>query len=276
MVKRVRKSNFVRLFDKTPAEVVCPHFYELILSNRCPYNCLYCYLKLTFRGNKDPVLFTNEWHQVEKELNKYISGVFSTGELADSLAIIPPLLGSAINYFRNQEDKYLLMTTKSTNIDLLLNEEPSKQIIISFSVNTVDAWKNYELKTPHPYDRIYSAMRLKKAGWKIRIRIDPIIAEDDIGKYEELIKRINDLEPDLITIGSLRQYPGLYRFEKRVPGKGLSRSSDGRLRYPIIKRAEIYSAIANWLNKEPALCKETKPLWKLLGWRFKGCNCTVA
>ena len=168
-----------------------------------------------------------------------------------------------------------MLTTKSTNVDFLLNNKPNSQIIVSFSVNAVDAWKNFELKTPHPYDRLQAAMKLKEAGWKVRIRIDPIIEEIGIRKYEELIKRVNDLEPDLITIGSLRQYPGLYRFEKRVPGKGLTRSSDGRLRYPLNKRAKIYSLIADWLTEEPALCKETVDLWQLLGWKFKECNCTV-
>lgn len=275
MVHRIRKSKFVKLFDKTPKEVICPHFYELILSNGCPYNCLYCYLKLTFRGNKYPVLYTNHWDQVEKELNKHNEGVFSTGELSDSLAVIPPLLIDAINYFKKQSNKYLLLVTKSTNIDLLLKIKPSPQILVSFSVNSVKAWKNYELQTPNPFYRIEAAQKLKDAGWRVRIRIDPIIEDVGILSYKEIVKGIRDLDPDIITIGSLRQYPGLYRFEKQAPRQGLKRSSDGRMRYPLDVRIKIYTTIANWLGKKPALCKETRELWKLIGWKFKGCNCTV-
>ena len=84
IIKRERKSEFVKLFDKTPPDVVCPHFYELILSNGCPFDCSYCYLKLTFRGKTNPNLFTNKWEVVEKELEKINQGVFSTGELASS------------------------------------------------------------------------------------------------------------------------------------------------------------------------------------------------
>ena len=94
VVKRERKSKFVKLFDKTPPAVFCPHFYELILSNGCPYNCVYCYLKLTFRGKTEPNIFTNDWDGVKRELDRIAGGVFSTGELADSLAIIPPLLNN--------------------------------------------------------------------------------------------------------------------------------------------------------------------------------------
>ncbi|MDP2857911.1 MAG: hypothetical protein Q8P50_08040 [Bacillota bacterium] len=91
---RERKSDFVKLFDKTPAGVICPHFYELVLSNGCPYDCAYCYLRLTFRGHKSPVLFTNSWDRVRAEIEAIDQGVFSTGELADSLAVEPPLLQS--------------------------------------------------------------------------------------------------------------------------------------------------------------------------------------
>jgi len=275
MIKRTRKSNFVRLFSKTPPGVVCPHFYELILSNGCPFNCLYCYLKLTFRGNKSPVLFTNSWDQVEKELEKIPCGVFATGELADSLAIEPPLLLPAIEYFRRQYNKYLLLTTKSINIDMLTKIDPTPQVFVSFSINSIVAWENYELTTPNPFKRLDAALKLKKQGWKIRIRLDPIIEHIGINCYKEIIERIIDLSPDRVTLGTLRQYPGVHRFEKNAPRIGLKRAPDGRMRYALEVRAKIYSIIAEWLGFEPALCKETNELWDYLGWDDKGCNCTI-
>jgi len=100
ITRRERKSKFVRLFDKTPVEVKCPHFYELVLSNGCPYNCSYCYLKLTFRGKTNPTVFENGWDKVKAEIEDIPEGVFSTGELADSLAITPPLLSKELDFFR--------------------------------------------------------------------------------------------------------------------------------------------------------------------------------
>jgi spore photoproduct lyase len=275
LIKRIRKSNFVRLFTKTPPGVVCPHFYELILSNGCPFNCLYCYLKLTFRGNKSPVLFTNSWQEVEKELEKVSSGVFSTGELADSLAIEPPLLKPAIEYFRLQKHKYLLLTTKSNNINILSQMEPTSQLFISFSINSMEAWEKYESLTPNPFERIDAAIKLKKLGWQIRIRLDPIIWNFGINNYKKIIDKILELSPNKLTIGTLRQYPGLYRFEKEAPKIGLKKSFDGRMRYPLETRAEIYSIMSKWLGFEPGLCKETTDLWKILGWKNSGCNCTI-
>ncbi|MGA2151728.1 MAG: hypothetical protein ABSG48_06180, partial [Geobacteraceae bacterium] len=45
VVARPRKSGFIRRFDGT-AGLVCNKFYQLILSNGCPFNCQYCYLRL--------------------------------------------------------------------------------------------------------------------------------------------------------------------------------------------------------------------------------------
>jgi spore photoproduct lyase len=212
MIKRVRKSKFVRLFDKTPKEVVCPHFYELILSNGCPYDCTYCYLKLTFRGNSRPTLFTNKWKQVQQELENIPQGVFSTGELADSLAVTPPLLEPALQYFRSQKSRYLLLLTKSTNIKILRNNSATKGVIASFSVNSTPAAKNYEIGAPDPLHRIEAAQELNRLGWRVRIRIDPIIVEAGIDSYKTICQKIAELKAEVVTIGTLRQYPGLFRF----------------------------------------------------------------
>ena len=144
-IRRQRKSKFVRLFDKTPAGVVCPHFYELVLSNGCPYDCSYCYLRLTFRGRTEPVLFENGWDSVRSEIDEVPGGVFSTGELADSLAVIPPLLPKALDYFTIQENKFLLMVTKSINTGMLCERKPSMNLILSFSVNSIPASTQFEI-----------------------------------------------------------------------------------------------------------------------------------
>lgn len=271
---RERKSKFVKLFDKTPESVFCPHFYELILSNGCPYDCSYCYLKLTFRGRTNPTLFNNDWAEVQAELDKVDHGVFSTGELADSLAITPPLLEKALDYFEQQKDKYILLLTKSANIDILRHREPSPQIIVSFSVNSIPAARDYEKGSPDPMKRLDVARELKELGWRVRIRIDPIILESGLEHYEPICKVIAELSPDVVTIGTLRQFPGLHRFAKEAPRDGLKKAPDGRMRYPTQKRIDVYKQIADWLGFQPALCKEATEMWEALGWEFKDCNCT--
>jgi spore photoproduct lyase len=275
VTKRLRKSKFVRLFDKTPKDVVCPHFYELILSNGCPYNCSYCYLKLTFRGKSNPTLFLNDWTKVESELNQFQGGIFSTGELADSLAIIPPLLPHCLNYFESQKDQHLLLVTKSINIGILLGKPPSSKIITSFSINAANVAKKHERGAPDPAERLEAAHELRQKGWRVRIRLDPLILEEGLDNYKDICYRISRLHPEMVTVGSLRQYPGLFNYAPTAPRQGLVRSLDGRMRYQPDIRIKAYNQIADWLGSQPALCKETKSLWHSLGWKFYGCNCSL-
>lgn len=275
VIERERKSEFVRLFEKTPVAVRCPHFYELILSNGCPYDCAYCYLKLTFRGKTSPTLFANQWNKVQKELDRFPGGVFSTGELADSLAITPPLLDKALSYFAGQRDKYLLLVTKSVNVDILRKMIPSEQIVLSFSVNSANAAKIYEIDAPQPMLRLKTAEEMITKGWRVRIRLDPIILESRLDDYERLCEKIAEIKPERVTVGTLRQFPTLKNFAKQAPCAGLKKSKDGRMRYSVEDRILIYKKIEGWLGFQPALCKETNDVWEMLGWEFPGCNCTV-
>ena len=274
ITRRERKSKFVRLFDKTPPGVCCPHFYELILSNGCPYDCSYCYLKLTFRGNTQPTLFVNNWGKVKAEVKAIPQGVFSTGELADSLAVISPLLPKALDYFSGLEDKFLLLVTKSVNVDVFRQKKPSNQIILSFSVNSLPAANDFEKEAPSPIERLETAAEMIRLGWRVRIRLDPVILESGISHYEPICKKIANIRPERVTVGTLRQYPGLFRFAPSAPRAGLSRAKDGRMRYPIGQRVGAYEKIASWLGFQPSLCKETREVWGKLGWEFYGCNCT--
>lgn len=272
---RERKAEFVRLFDKTPPGVVCPHFHELVLSNGCPFECDYCYLKLTFRGKKSPVLFTNEWSQVRKQLDASHDGVFSTGELADSLAVIPPLLDDALDYFGSAQGKYLLLVTKSVNTGALLKRKPSPQVIVSFSINSPIAAETFEHGVPSPAARLKAAKELVDAGWRVRIRLDPIIGQVDLQDYEGVCRQVGQSGFERVTVGTLRQYPGLHNYAKAAPRQGLKKAPDGRMRYTIEDRVAIYRQVAEWLGFQPALCKETEEIWERLGWVFKGCNCTA-
>ncbi len=273
VVARPRKSGFIRPFDGT-AGLVCNKFYRLILSNGCPFNCQYCYLRRILGGHHGPSVFTNPWPEVERQLEKIPRGVFSTGDLADSLAITPPLLGPALEYFRRQTHKFLFLTTKSKNIKLLLGIRPTPQVWISFSVNAVKTWGLFERNTPHPEERLAAAWRLKEAGWRVKIRIDPIIPEVGIGHYREVARKVSTLAPERVTVGVLKHFPRLPPGQRAAPRRQLAESPNGIKRYPAHLKARIFNSLAEWLGFQPAICRETPGLWEELGWQANGCNCT--
>jgi spore photoproduct lyase len=272
-VARPRKSGFIKRFEGTGG-LVCNQFYQLILANGCPFNCQYCYLRLTLGGNKGPVVFTNPWPEVARQLAKIPFGVFSTGELADSLAVTPPLLQPALEYFRRQTAKFLFLTTKSTNIQLLLGMRPTSQVWISFSVNAVKAWELFEKNTPHPRERLAAAWRLKEAGWRVRVRIDPIIPEVGLHQYRGIADRVRALAPERVTVGVLKYFPRLPRGQWEGPWRQLAASPNGVKRYPSRLKARIFTSLAEWLGFQPGICRETPGLWEELGWQVNGCNCT--
>ncbi|MFI5330567.1 MAG: radical SAM protein [Desulfobaccales bacterium] len=274
VIARPRKSGFIRPFDGTATGLVCNQFYRLILSNGCPYNCHYCYLRLTLGGNKGPVVFTNPWPEVERQLAKIPNGVFSTGELADSLAVTPPLLKPAIEYFRRQPEKFLFLTTKSTNIKLLLEMKPTSQVWISFSVNAGKTWELFEQNTPPPDERLAAARRLKEAGWRVRVRIDPIIPEVGIEPYREIARQVRALAPERVTLGVLKHFPRLSSCRHEGPWSQLAESPNGIRRYSTPVKVQVFKALADWLGWQPAICRETPGLWEALGWENNGCNCT--
>ena len=274
VLARPRKSGFIRPFDGT-AGLVCNKFYWLILSNGCPFNCQYCYLRLILGGRHGPAVFTNPWPEVERQLEIIPRGVFSTGDLADSLAVTPPLLKPAIEYFRRQTHKFLFLTTKSANIKMLLGMRPTPQVWISFSVNAVKSWELFERKTPHPEERLAAAWRLKEAGWRVRIRIDPVIPEVAISHYREVAQKVSGLAPERVTVGVLKHFPRLPRCRREGPRKQLAESHNGIKRYPSHLKARIFNSLAEWLGFQPAVCRETPGLWEELGWKSNGCNCTT-
>ncbi|WP_172839081.1 hypothetical protein [Thermanaeromonas toyohensis] len=104
---------------------------------------------------------------------------------------------------------------------------------------------------PSPFSRLGAAARLLELGWRVRIRLDPVIVEGGIEgmeAYRDICKQIKGLGPERVTVGTLRQYPGLYRFAPDAPRSGLGKAPDGRMRYPVAVRVKVYRMLADWFG----------------------------
>ena len=292
---RQRKSHFIRLFDKTPPGIVCPHFYLLAHANGCPYKCSYCYLQLTFRHHQTPVIFSNQDEMIQ-EVEKFIANqkspsVLNTGELSDSLVWDDKekLADILVPMFAKQNRHKVLFLTKSTNIDNLLKIQNHRNSIVSFSINAPEVSNKYELGCPSPEKRIIAAGKCQKAGYEVRLRLDPLIHVPNFGKKYipliQLLKENLDLSKIRMTIGSLRYFNGLPYFteDKRerdifeLPMK--KDGPDNRYRAPLTTRVAMYQWMIDQLPevKEFALCKETEEAWKKLGLDRENvrCNCVL-
>ncbi len=178
-----------------------------------------------------------------------------------------------------------MFLTKSIWINNLLKLKVNGSPIISFSLNASHVSKRWEKRAPAIRKRIEAARQLWEVGYKVRIRIDPMVPiRNWKNHYRNLVDRVfSNFEPERITIGSLR---GLQSTINNVTDKSwvkyLSENSNWGKRIDFNTRFVMYFDIISYLKenfefKNIALCKETIGMWNRLEMNYKRmkCNCTL-
>ena len=294
----------IRLFDKTPPGVVCPHFWILNWARGCPYSCSYCYLALTHRMRGVTPHFYS-WQRIEKAIDKFIGeheepALLNAGELADSL-MNPKLMEKICDKFEQQSTHKVLLLSKGCKFPLdsygaldptegtainFLRRKKYKQTIVSFSVNAHEFADIYEKGAPNIHNRLHGAYLLQP-WYEVRLRIDPIIPLRPLNAvgyswktaYRDHIKfilKIMFVDPARITLGTPRWFPALAYWLKRAGrtdnffdnfSKNKELCCDRR--YRLKNRVEVYAYLIRTLRKYGykgpiALCKETVDVWNKL------------
>jgi spore photoproduct lyase len=301
-----RASGFIRQFAG-PGEgsgIVCFKFWQLVPAGGCPYRCAYCFLQTVpwFRFHPDQLyglVYTNV-DDMLAELDRWLADLtpkmMIVGELQDGLVFDPaykkvtgkPLTHWIIPRFAGQRRHRLIFLTKSTQIQHALELPPSRQVVFSWSVNAERVSTQWEHGTPTASERFAAAQTMKKAGWPIRFRLDPMVPFPGWRKgYEEAVRRINKLEPEMVTLGALRATSAKslrtaakrngrddsifdYLTEERDP-------SGFKYRLPFETQIELFKYVLQRLTAKvtPALCKEDQVLWQALNLQFRGCHCLI-
>ena len=306
MLTKERGSNFIRQFGGPgeDSQIVCFKFWQLVVAGGCPYRCAYCFLQTVpwFRFHPDELyglVYTNVDDMVA-EITKWLADpspkMMIAGELQDGLVFDAaykkmtgtPLTHRIVPLFAAQKKHRLIFLTKSIQIQYALELSPSPQVVFSWSVNAEEIGKRWEHGAPIPSERFSAAEKMKKAGWPIRFRLDPMIPYPDWKRgYSEAIKRINVLSPEMVTLGALRatSYHGL-RNAAKANGRDASifdylteekDPSGFKYRIPFGTQVEMFRFAIERLKTgiSPALCKEDAALWKALGMKFNGCHCLL-
>lgn len=294
ITKRERKSGFVELFRTTPAKTVCPNFYVLRHANGCRFqpSCSYCYLKSSFWYLDHPHIFTNK-EDLFREVRAWVarddleSYVLNSGNLSDSLAfeIDRPITPDLVRLFREEAEEKgrphcLLVVTKAglEPCKPLMTQAPSRNVIVSFSFNSAEAAAELESGAAPMEERFEAARKLKSLGWRLRIRLDPIVRGFD---YTAIAGQIRDLNPELVTLGTLRAERGLRRFLPQHLLVELEQNPDprGLDRYPQSARVALYRQAAELIGPDIqlGLCEETREVWAAVfgGWDNSRCNCSL-
>jgi len=295
-------SSFIRYFNgQLGPTVLCQPYYKLVpISNGCPYYCTYCYLAFVYRKFAPFIKININYDTMFKQIRKVSAFSedkisFNMGEMLDSLALdhITNLTTMLVPFFSGFSSSFLMLLTKSNNIDNLLAVEPNGQTVVSWSLNSQQVIKTYEIGTASLDERINAAKLCQNHGYRIRFRIDPgILSENWQTGYSNLIRKaLTVTQPENITLGMLRLLPGHFHLAKEAYGSrarklcahiSVKGASDDKLRYPPKQRLQFYSFLIDTIrsydkNVSISLCRETPDIWNSFKDRceFKKCNCVI-
>ncbi len=268
------KGQFFKRCPGSGPGLACCNYFVLNWGQQCDFNCSYCYLQ-SFLNSPVTTLYTNIDRALDElksmsETMKNHSLRVGTGEVVDSLSLDPLTLFShqLIEFFKNFPKWTLEFKTKSALVDQLLECEPSKNVIVSWSLNPENIVSSEEHGTASLAERLKAARKCLDHGYAVAFHIDPVIYHPEWQmSYGTLVDAIcESFKPEEIpymSVGGLRYQPeqrhlmrerfGLSSLALRhemFPGK------DGKLRYDQELRQEMF----NWIISR---FKAHSPQWKL-------------
>lgn len=281
---------YIEILRTTPVRTVCPNFYLLDHARGCNFNCSYCFLRDEEYNRKERKIF-DEKERLLREVAEWVARddveafVANAGNMTDALGYEEerPMWGDLIELMREKAEAKgrphcLLVVTKAglRHCQAFLEHKPCRNVIVSFSINAPEAALAHEAGAAHPRERLEAAAALQKLGWRVRIRIDPMILGFD---YSWVVEEIRAIAPERVTLGTLRADPtlltevaGVAIFQELEPPEPGSIA-----RYPLATRLSMYRPVVERLRDVSSLglCEETEDVWRALGLDCdnKTCNC---
>ena len=276
---------FKRCPGSTQKKVLnCCNYHVLNLGSQCPMNCSYCYLQ-SYLNSPVSKIYTNI-DQALGELremadsNSHLPFRVGTGEIIDSLALDELTLYSRklIEFF-NQYPKWTLeFKTKSNRVDQFLDLGPSKNTVVSWSLNADFVIQKEEHGTASLQQRLEAAKKCVTAGFSVAFHLDPLIYHTDWQKnYSDLVAHITkDFSPEhvnVISLGTLRFQPEQRHMMKKrfglnslVTQAEMFPSEGAKLRYDASLRNEMFKFVYNQFKSHSEtwrifLCMETPETW---------------
>ena len=162
----------------------------------CLYDCRYCFLQGMYRSANYVVFVNYEdfFTQIaETTAESADNSWFFSGYDCDSIAMEPVtgFMHEALNHFESLPTAQLEIRTKSTQIRSLLNRNAIPNCIVAFSFSPENISKTLEHGVPTLEKRISAMQKLQNKGWKIGLRLDPIVYSPSLQRdYENLLQKI--------------------------------------------------------------------------------------
>lgn len=181
----------------------------------CIYDCRYCFLQGMYQS-AHYVLFVNYEDFADAivrcanaQRNKEI--YYFSGYDCDSLALdhITDFVSYFMPVFAQLENTWVELRTKSVQIRSLTEQRPLPRVVVAFSLSPAAVVHSVEHKTPSIERRIEAMSQLASLGWKLGLRVDPILYFDDYQTaYRELFEQVFSNIPieqiHSVSLGTMR------------------------------------------------------------------------
>lgn len=235
--------------------------YAMTNMFNCMYDCDYCYLAGYFSSG-DIVVFVN-YDDMAMEIEKIGKNkrnvIIYAGDFSDSL-LFDNLTGFTdyfYEFLRENENISMEIRTKRGNINNLLKKEPIDNLIIAVSISPEEIIKRYEGGTMGLKGRIDILKDASFHGYKIGIRMDPIIDFSNADLYvEALVEVLESVKREnihSIGIGTLRMTKDLYKtiLRRRKRNKIINKLKfiSGMYRYNLEMRENYYDKLEEIIRK---------------------------
>jgi len=271
-----RAGGFVKEFPAGPG-ITRSGWHYFIPAIGCPADCRYCFLE-TYHPVHVPVVFDGldrMLAEVEAKARENGGGYFYGGELCDNLMLEPfsEVVAPLVELFRGLPNATLELRTKSAQVAHLVAAGASPNVVVSWTFTPDDVAMEFEKGTASLEERLASADAVRRAGFSVGVRMDPIVLSSDWRRsYMRLVSALSvHLDAsgvDSVHLGCMRYTPALKaaaeaRFGRGGPFAGeFAAGPDGKLRYPRPVRVAAYVEIARmireWDERIPVrLCMET-------------------
>lgn len=247
--------------------------------------CRYCWLRAYHPWDWNEIHAAPK-EKIEKALEKHYKKqrasaiLINTDELCDSL-----VCGWDYISFICEKTRELNKTYGKKNKILVLTKDAPNPIegyedvmVYSISISSKPVEEAFEPGPPPIEERIEAAKNMKDLGYEIRVRMDPIFIEF-FGEHLAALDIVcRELEPDLITFGTLRATKRSMKFLPRAITFRIRDWMPWGKGYEENKRITAYSdlvRIATNYGIKCGLCKEPPYVWQQAGISSGKCNCIL-
>jgi len=281
--------------------LVCRGFYNInAMINGCVFNCQYCFLQehiwdkevsayIRLNVNYEEIL--ERMREIAgRRLREGRATGFHTGIMMDYLGfeevtrftefLLPRLDDPAF------ARTFIDMWSKGNDTRALLNAAvryswATERILPGWSFNSVYAADHFEPGTARTIQRLQAARELQAAGYRITVRIDPIIAHPNWEtEYRNLVGMIYDdfgIRPNVFTVGTLRfnEMTLIETGRERFPDSAMYRQhfikeDKAKYRLPYDENIKILQTVIDEIRRHDpqqpvGVCKENLKTWKALG-----------